>query len=123
LRAIDPVCLSLRVPTSLSDKKSTEEVAVSLDALPEFGKVTAYDLVSASDRLFMVFHGTVGVPAEGDRLPQRMSQTMVATGQKKMLLVWSFMAPTSAELAAMPSRGIRLDGSEPIELPAVGRGN
>ena len=119
VRALDPACLALSLPTGPSDKKHAEEVAVSLEALSEFGKVAAYDLASASDRLFMVFHGTIGLPAEGGRLPQRMSQAMFATSQKKMLLLWCLMAPTSGDLAAMPIGGIRLDGSEPIELPAA----
>jgi hypothetical protein len=59
------------------------------------------------------------VPAEGEQLAQRMSQTMFATNHEKLLLVWSFMAPTSAELATMPTSGIRFEGSEPIELSSA----
>jgi hypothetical protein len=68
----------------------------------------------------MVFHGTIAAPAEGEQLAQRMSQTMFATNCDRMLLVWSFMAPTANELATMPASGIRLDGSQSIELsPAL----
>ena len=49
-------------------------------------------------------------------LAQRMSQTMFATNHNKMLFVWSFMAPTSSELAAMPANSIILGDSQPIEL-------
>ena len=99
--------------------KSAEEVGVSLEAMTEFGQVASHELLSISDQLFMVFRGTIAVPAEGEQLAQRMSQTMLATNHKKMLLVWSFMAPTSAELAAMPASGISLDGSTPLELGSV----
>ena len=67
----------------------------------------------------MVFHGTIGLPAEGVQLAQRMSQTMFATQHKKMLFLWSFIAPTSAELAALPASSITLDDSRPIELQPV----
>ena len=92
LRALDPACLSLRTPDALGDKKTAEEVAVSLEELTEFGNIASHDLVSGSDRLFMVFHGTIGLPADGEQLAQRMSQTIFATSQHKMLLVWSFIA-------------------------------
>ena len=120
LRALDPACLSMPTPTSLNDKKIAEEIGASLEALSEFGQVASHELVSISDRLFMAFRGTIAVPAEGAQLAQRMSQTMVATRHKKMLFLWSFMAPTSAELATLPTGGIILDDSQPIELqPAL----
>ena len=119
LRALDPNCLSLRTPSSPSDVRTTEEVGVSLEAMSEFGQVASHELVSASGQLFMVFHGTVASPAEGEQLAQRMSQTMLATNFNKMLLVWSFMAPTANELAVMPMSGIRLGGSQPIELSST----
>jgi hypothetical protein len=116
LRALDPACLSMATPASLNDKKTAEEVGASLEALSEFGQVASHDLVSISDRLFMVFRGTIALPAEGAQLAQRMSQTMFATQHNKMLFLWSFMAPTSVELAALPAGGIILDDSQPIEL-------
>ena len=120
LRALDPACLSLQTPASLSDKKVAEEVGASLEALTEFGQVASHELVSISDHLFLVFHGTIAAPGEGQQLAQRMSQTLFATNHNKMLFVWSFMAPTSGELAAMPASGIIVDDSQPIELrPAL----
>ena len=120
LRALDPTCLSMRTPSAPGETKIAEEVGVSLETLTEFGQVASHELVSISDQLFMVFHGTIAVPAEGEQLGQRMSQTMFATSHNKMLLVWSFMAPTSGELAAMPASGISFDGAQPIELgPAL----
>jgi len=116
LRALDPKCLSMRIPTEPSDTTTAEEVGVALEALLEFGQVASHQLVPVSDHLFMIFHGTIAVPAQGTQLAQRMSQTMFATTQNKILLVWSFMAPTSSELATMPGSGIRFDGAEPTEL-------
>jgi hypothetical protein len=120
LRALDPNCLSMRTPSATSDVRTAEEVGVSLEALVEFGQVGSHKLVAASGQLFMVFHGTIAAPAEGEQLAQRMSQTMFATNYNNMLLVWSFMAPTANELATMPASGIQLGGLQPIELgPAL----
>jgi len=120
LRALDPACLSMPTPASLNDKTIAEEIGASLEALSEFGQVASHELVSISDHLFMVFHGTIAVPAEGAQLAQRMSQTMFATQHNKMLFLWSFMAPTSVELAALPASSIIFDDSQPIELqPAL----
>jgi hypothetical protein len=120
LRALDPNCLSMRTPSAPTDVRIAEEVGVSLETLVEFGQVASHELVPVSGQLFMVLHGTIAAPAEGEQLAPRMSLTMFATTYNKMLLVWSFMAPTANELAAMPGTGIRLDGSQPIELsPAL----
>jgi hypothetical protein len=119
LRALDPNCLSMRTPSAPSDVRTAEEVGVSLEALSEFGQVASHELVPVSGQLFMVFHGTIAAPAEGEQLARRMSQTMFATNYNKMLLVWSFMAPTANELATMPASGIRLGGLQPIELSSV----
>jgi hypothetical protein len=119
LRALDPTCLSIRTPASASDRIGAEEIGVSLEALSEFGQVASFDLISTSNRLFIVFHGTAAVPVDGKQLATRMSQTMLATSQNKLLLVWSFLAPSSAQLATMPAGGISFDGSEPLELQST----
>ncbi|MGO9518017.1 MAG: hypothetical protein ACLPND_13305 [Candidatus Korobacteraceae bacterium] len=119
LRALDPKCLSMRIPVAPSDTATAEEVGVSLEALLEFGQVASHQLATVSDRLFIVFYGTIAAPAEGEQLAQRMSQTMFATQQNRMLLLWSFMAPTSTELATMPASGIRFDGAESIQLSSA----
>jgi hypothetical protein len=95
LRALNPACLSMPTPASLNDKKVAEEIGASLEALSEFGQVASHELVSISDHLFMVFHGTIAVPDEGIQLAQRMSQTMFATRHNKMLLLWSFILKTA----------------------------
>ena len=117
LRALDPACLSMQLPTTTNDTRLAEEVGVSLEALSEFGQVASQELVSTANRLFMVFRGTITAPTGDGQLTQRMSQIMFVTSQHKLLLVWSFLAPTSEELAAMPAGGIRFNGAAPIELP------
>ncbi len=116
LRALDPECLSMRTPSTESDQMIAEEVGASLEELAEFGQIASHDLISSSNRLFMVFHGTIAMQAEGEGLARRMSQTMIATSQNKVLLLWSFIAPTIGQLATMPASGISFDGSRPIDL-------
>ncbi len=118
LRALDPTCLSMRTPSALSEARTAEEVGVSLETLMEFGQVASHELVFLSGQLFMVFHGTIAAPAEGEQLAQRMSQTMFGTNYNHMLLLWSFMAPTGKELSTMPTNRIRL-GPQPIELSSA----
>jgi hypothetical protein len=119
LRALDPSCLSLRTPAAPTDARVAEEVGVSLESMTEFGEVASHDLLTISGQLFMVFHGTIAVPGEGGQLAQRMSQTIFAISRNKMVLVWSFMAPTIGDLATIPSDGISFDGAPPIELGAM----
>jgi hypothetical protein len=118
-RALDPNCLSVRTATRLSDKQATDELAANLEELGEFGQIASQQLIAISGRLFMVFHGTIGSFAAGDDLSKRMSQTIFATRYNKLLLVWSFMAPTTEALNEMPTGGITFAGSPPIELRAA----
>ncbi len=118
LRALDPSCLVMRVPSSLTDKDAVANISASLEVLSEFGEIGSDELVSISDHLFMVFSGTVASSPSNDELAQRLSQVIYATLHHKVLLVWSLMAPTSADLNAMPTTGITLDGAQPIDLRA-----
>jgi hypothetical protein len=116
LRALDPYCLVMRVPASLTDKNAVGNISASLEVLSEFGEISSDDLVSISDHLFMVFRGTVASHAPNAELAQRWSQVIYATLHHKVLFVWSLMAPTGAELNAMPTTGVTLDGILPIDL-------
>jgi hypothetical protein len=118
LRALDPSCLVMRVPSSLTDKTGLDNISASLEVLSEFGEIGSDELVSISDHLFMVFHGTVASHTSNAELSQRWSQVIYATLHHKVLFVWSLMAPTSAELGAMPTTGITLDGTQSIDLRA-----
>ncbi len=116
LRVLDPVCLSLPSPASVSDKRKAEEVGASLEMLSEFGEITSSNLASVGDQLLMVFHGTIVAPAAVGNLEQRMAQVLYVTGHNKMLFVWSLMAPTSAELGALPTIAVTFDGAQRMEF-------
>ncbi len=116
LRALDPNCLSMRTATSVHDKAIADEVAASLEQMGEFGQIATDEIVAISDHLFMVFHGTFGTSVRGTELEQRLSQTIFATRYDKMLLLWSLMAPNSADLEQIPTSGISFNGSPAIEL-------
>jgi hypothetical protein len=118
LRALDPSCLVMRVPSSITDKDALDNVSASFEVLSEFGEIGSDELVSISDHLFMVFRGTVASHASNDELAQRLSQVLYATLQHKVLLVWTLIAPTSADLNSMPTTGITLDGAQSIDLRA-----
>ncbi len=118
LRALDPSCLVMRVPSSPTDKDAADNISASLEVLSEFGEIASDELVSVSDHLFIVFSGTIASPVSNEELAQRLSQVIYATLQHKVLLVWSLMAPTAADLHAMPTAGITLDGAQPIDLRA-----
>jgi hypothetical protein len=118
LRALDPSCLVMRIPSSLTDKNAVDNISANLEVLSEFGEIATDELVSVSDHLFMVFHGTVASHASNDELAQRWSQVIYATLHHKVLLVWSLMAPTSTDLNAVPTTGITLDGIQSIDLRA-----
>jgi hypothetical protein len=119
LRALDPNCLSMRTVTRLDDKRTNDEVAANLEALAEFGQISTDELASVSGHLFMVFHGTIAGPTtpSGD-LSSRMSQSIFVTRYNKLLLVWSLIAPTTADLNAIPTSGVTFAGSPPIALRA-----
>jgi hypothetical protein len=118
LRALDPSCLVMRIPSSLTDKDGVDNILASLEVLSEFGEIGSDELVSISDHLFMVFHGTIASRASNNELVERWSQVMYATLHHRVLLVWSLMAPNSADLNAMPTTGITLDGAQAIDLRA-----
>jgi hypothetical protein len=118
LRGLDPSCLSMRVPSSLADKIAVDNISASLEVLSEFGEIASDEMVSIADHMFMVFHGTIAAHASSDELAQRSTQVIYATLQHKILFVWSFIAPTAADLNAMPTTGITLDGAQAIDLRA-----
>ncbi len=118
LRALDPNCLSMRTAFSLSDKRTIDEVAASLEQMGEFGAIDSDELMSMHGHLFMIFHGTLATSPRGEELGQRMSQEIFATRYNKILLMWSVLAPNTAALAEVPSSSIVFEGSQAIELRA-----
>lgn len=118
VRALDPNCLSMRTAASLTDKRTADEVAASLEQMGDFGEIDSDALMSIHGHLFMIFQGTVATTQRGEDLGQRMSQAIFATRYNKLLLMWSVMAPDAAALAQVPTSNILFDGSPPIELRA-----
>jgi hypothetical protein len=118
LRALDPNCLAMRTAASLTDKRTADEVAASLEQMGDFGEIDSDALMAIHGHLFMIFYGTVAATQRGEDLGQRMSQTIFATRYNKLLLMWSVMAPDAAALAQVPTSNILFDGSPPIELRA-----
>lgn len=119
LRALDPNCLSMRTAISLTDKRTTDAVAASLEELGEFGEIASDQLESLQGQLFMIFHGTLPASEPTQRLGQRLSQEIFLTRHNKMLLMWSLLAPSTDALATIPASKIVLEGSPPIELRAA----
>ncbi len=116
LRALDPNCLGMRTAASLTDKRAADEVAASLEELGEFGEIGSDGLISTGGHLFMVFHGTIATSPRGEELAARLSQTIFSTRYNKLLLVWSFMAPTTAALDELPTGAVGFGDSPPIQL-------
>jgi len=116
LRALDPNCLSMRTATTLTDKRSLDEVAASLEETGEFGEIATDELLTVFGHLFMIFHGTLATTARGESLGQRLSQSIFATRYDKMVLMWSVLAPSTSALAEVPASVITFDGTPPIEL-------
>ncbi|MGD0930861.1 MAG: hypothetical protein ABR902_09435 [Candidatus Korobacteraceae bacterium] len=119
LRALDPSCLSMRTAASLTDKRTADEVAASLEQMGEFGVIDSDELMAMHGHLFMIFHGTMATTQRGEDLGQRMSQAIFATRYNKLLLMWTVMAPDAAALAQVPTSDILFDGSAPIDLRAA----
>jgi hypothetical protein len=94
-------------------------MAAKLELFSEFGEIRSQGVVSFSGRPFVVLHGTMGRRGDDDALARRMSEALFATGHHDLLLLWSLMAPTSAELQAMPASTITFDNSRPVQLPPL----
>ena len=120
LRALDPNCLAMRTAASLTDKRTTDEVAASLEQLGEFGSVVSDQLLSLDGHLFMAFYGTIGTSPRGDALAVRLSQTMFATRYNKLLLVWTFMAENASALDELPTGAVTFGDAKAIELRRPG---
>jgi len=121
LRALDPNCLDLHTATSLTDKHTLDAVAATLEEFGEFGQVGSDELKTISGHLFMIFHGTIPASGRSEDLSHRLSQTIYATRYHKMLLMWSFMAPTTAALDQLPTGGVAFADAPPIELGTSNR--
>jgi hypothetical protein len=120
LRAVDQTCLGLPAPISVTDHFGAEELGAYLEMLDAFGEVRSTNLVMHGDQLFAEYGGVVGEHTEGESLGHRRVETMVITRHRKLLLVWTWVAPNPAELEAMPKSSVSFEGQTPIELSPAG---
>ncbi len=116
LRALDPNCLSMHTATSLTDKRTLDSVAASLEEMKEFGQISTDELMTRQGHLFMVFHGTLATGERGEDLGVRMSQLVFATRYNKVLLMWSIIAADRDALKEVPASNVVFQGSPPIAL-------
>jgi hypothetical protein len=120
LRAIDQTCLGLPAPASVTDHLGAEELGNYLTMLGATGELRSTNVASREGHVFAEYSGVLGGHAEGQPLGQRQNEAVAVTRHRKLLLVWSWVASNTAELAAMPKTSVSFEEAPPIELiPAV----
>ena len=95
LRAVDQTCLGLPAPMSVTDQFGAEELGAYLQMLGAFGELRSTSLAMHDKHLFAEYGGVVGGHAEGEPLGQRRTEAVYVTRHRKLLLVWSWIAPSS----------------------------
>jgi len=118
LRAIDQTCLALPAPASLTDHLGAEELGAYLTMLGAFGELRSTNLAMHANHLFAEYSGVVGEHLEGRSLAQRRNQAVAVTRHRKLLLVWSWVAPSAAELGSLPTTSVSFEDESPIDLVA-----
>jgi len=116
LRAIDQTCLGLPAPASITDQLGAEELAAYLQMLGAFGELRSTTLAMHGEQLFAEYFGVVGEHADGQPLGQRSVEAVAVTRHRKLLLVWSWIAPSPAELGAMPKTDVSFEDGPAIDL-------
>jgi hypothetical protein len=116
LRAIDQTCLGLPAPASVTDYFGAEELGAYLAMLGATGELRSTNVASREGHVFAEYSGVLGDHAEGQPLGQRQNEAVAVTRHRKLLLVWSWIAPNSAELAAMPKTSVSFEDAPPIDL-------
>lgn len=119
LRAIDQTCLSLPAPASVTDRLGAEELGAYLQMLGAFGELRSTDLAMRANHLFAEYKGVLGQHSEEQPLAARRSEAVAVTRHRKLLLVWSWIAPTQADLSNMPKTSVSFEDAAPIELVAA----
>ncbi len=119
LRAIDQTCLGLPAPASPTDHLGAEELGAYLQMLGAFGELRSTNLAMHANHLFAEYSGLVGEHPDGQPLAERRNQAVAVTRHRKLLLVWSWIAPSQAELGSMPKTSVSFEDSPPIELVAT----
>ena len=118
LRAIDQTCLGLPAPDAITDHFGAEELGAYLQMLGAFGELRSTNLAMHDDHLFAEYSGMVGEHPEGQPLAQRRNEAVAVTRHRKLLLVWSWIAPSLAELSTMPKSCVSFEDEPPIDLVA-----
>lgn len=116
MRAIDQTCLALPAPAAMTDQLGAEELGAYLQMLGAFGELRSTNLAMHANHLFAEYSGVLGEHAKGKPLGQRRSEVVVVTRHRKLLLVWSWIATTPAELGNMPKTSVGFEEQAPIDL-------
>jgi len=118
LRAVDQTCLGLPAPVSATDHFGAEELGAYLQMLGAFGEVRSNRTVVQDDRLFALYNGVAGEHSSEHPLGQRRVEEMTVTRHRKLLLIWTWIAPSPAELKAISATGVSFEEGAPIQLSA-----
>jgi hypothetical protein len=116
LRAIDQTCLGLPAPASVTDHLGAEELGAYLTMLGATGELRSTNVISREGHVFAEYSGVLGGHAERQSLGQRQNEAVAVARHHKLLLVWSWVAATSAELTAMPKTSVSFEDAPPIDL-------
>jgi hypothetical protein len=119
LRAIDQTCLGLPAPASITDNLGAEELGAYLQMLGAFGELRSTNLAMYANHVFAEYSGVVGEHGEGKPLGQRRNEAVAVTRHRKLLLVWSWIAPSTADLGTMPKTSVTFEDTAPIDLVAA----
>ncbi len=116
LRALDQTCLGLPAPVSSTDALGAEALGAYLNMLGILGEVRSSRLVEHGNHLFAEYRCFAGQRADDNSLAHREVQAAAISRHRKLLLVWTWTAPSAAGLAAMPSTNVSFEGAPPLEL-------
>jgi hypothetical protein len=116
LRAVDQTCLGLPAPMSATDHFGAEELGAYLQMLGAFGEVRSTSLTMRGNQLFSEYSGVIGEKGEGQSLGHRRVEAMAVTRHRKQLLVWTWTAPSVAELDSLPKTSVSFEDQAAIEL-------
>ena len=119
LRAIDQTCLSLPAPAAVTDRLGAEELGAYLQMLGAYGELRSTNLSMHANHLFAEYSGVVGEHPEGQPLAHRRNEAVAVTRHRKLLLVWSWIAPSLVELGSMPKTSVSFEKEPPIDLVAA----
>jgi hypothetical protein len=119
LRAVDQTCLGLPAPASVTDRLSAEKLGAYLQMLGAFGELRSTNLVMRGGHLFAEYSGVVGENPENQPLLQRRNEAVAITRHRKLLLIWSWIAPNTTLLTTLPMTSVSFEGDPPIDLLAA----